>query len=215
MARKQLIRTDLNPYHINARSNNQDWFTLSLDLCYYIFIEVIKKTKEKYGFQFHHFLLMNNHFHMIISTPDSNIDLGMRYFMTEVSRRIARSSNRINKIFGQRYHWTFIQDSIQYAHAVKYLYQNPLEVRIQPKVELYPYSSIVKNQNIFIENENGFKEHLPTKKQEFFDWINEPYPEDIKECVKKALKKPIFKVNRSRKTNQKVDLKNYLKNSKK
>jgi putative transposase len=213
MPRKNIIRTEVNPYHINARSNNQDWFIPSMDLCYYIFIEVINKTREKYRFQFHHFVLMNNHFHMIVSTPDANIDRGMRYFMTEVSRRIARSSNRINKIFGQRYHWTLIEDSVQYAHAVKYLYQNPLEAKIETRIELYRYSSLTRTQNAFSENKNGFNEFLPTKLDELLDWINEPYPAHIKECIKQAMKKPIFKLSKSRNNNQKVDLKKYLKNS--
>ena len=212
MPRKQLIRTNQYPYHINARSNNQDWFLPTLDICFSIFLEVIKKTKEKYNFEFHHFVLMSNHFHMIVSTPDENLDKGMRYFMTETSKKIARASNRVNKIYGQRYHWTLIIDSIQYAHAVKYLYRNPLEANITKRCELYKYSSLRLPQ-LFTENGAGFDEHLPLEKFEFLKWINEPYTRLTQETIDQALKKSVFKVTRSRKTNQKVDLHRYLKNS--
>jgi putative transposase len=214
MSRKLLLRTDQNPYHINGRSNNKDWFIPDLNVCFNIFLEVIKKTQEMYSFEFHHFLLMDNHFHMIITTPQSNIDLGMRYFMTECSRKIARASNRINKIFGRRYHWTFISDSTQYAHTVKYLYRNPLEACMTSSSEKYIYSSINSSYKLFSENKQGFDEHLPKNKLEFIDWINEEYPEEVKLSIKKALEKKVFKISRSRINNQKVDLKKYLKNSK-
>lgn len=211
MSRKLLIRTDQNPYHITARSNNKDWFIPDLNIIFEIFLEVIEKTKKQYGFEFHHFLLMNNHLHIILSTPQSNIDIGMRYFMTESSRKIARASDRINKIFGQRYHWTLINDSTQYAHTVKYLYRNPIEAGVTLSAQEYIYNSMNSRKTIFSENNAGFSEHLPNSNAELLFWINQEYPPEIQSSIKRALQKKIFKISKLRKNNQKVDLKKYLK----
>jgi putative transposase len=49
------------------------------------------------------FFLMNNHFHLLVLTPEEDIDGIMYFFMKEVTLEIQKCSGRINKIFGGRY----------------------------------------------------------------------------------------------------------------
>lgn len=112
MPRKPISITNEHPYHIIGRSNNRDWFDLPLNYCYEVFTNVLTKVKQNYNFKLHAFVLMNNHYHMILSTPEKNLSQGMRYFMTETSRGIRVKSMRINHIYGGRYRPCLITSSI-------------------------------------------------------------------------------------------------------
>lgn len=49
------------------------------------------------------FVLMNNHFHLLIQTPDSNIDQFMQRFKLFASTKIRFETQRINQKFGDKY----------------------------------------------------------------------------------------------------------------
>ncbi len=203
MPRKLLVLSDVNPYHIVARSNNKDWFDIPMPVCMAIFLEVIEKTKKLYGFEFHTFILMANHFHMILSTPHANLDEGMRYFMTETSRRIARAAGRINKIYGQRYHWTEIKNAIQYAHAFRYNFQNSTRAKIVQFVEDYNWSSL-RHKELFVPNA-GFSEHIPDTPEEMLAWLNTIPDTTFDDQIKRALRRFVFKFPRDPRTKKYSD----------
>src|ERR1044072_9256095 len=141
MGRIPLIRTAEHPYHLRARSNNKDWFDLPLDACFEVFERVLPKTCEKFDLKLHAFALMNNHFHLIGTTPDLNIDKTMHHLMTETSRGLRKKTLRTNHVYGGRYKWSVIDSSVYYANCYRYVAQNPLRAKIVSKVENYPYSS--------------------------------------------------------------------------
>ena len=95
--RKKLIYTDEYPYHVMARSNNREWFYVSKEDAWNIFVSEVNRTISRQGTLIHSFVLMDNHYHMLISATEEN-DLGtvMRELQGRVSRRINRTSKRIN-----------------------------------------------------------------------------------------------------------------------
>ena len=48
MPRKNLIRTNLHPYHITIRSNNRDWFELPMDDIWEISKQSLMLANKKY-----------------------------------------------------------------------------------------------------------------------------------------------------------------------
>jgi hypothetical protein len=137
---------------------------------------------------------MNNHFHLIVSTPQGNLDEIMNYFMRETSRYISAECGRINQIYGGPYYWSLIKSHHYYLHAYKYVYRNPVEAGLSSRVEEYKFSTLsgLLGQNHLtipmIEDEglsDNFDSHI--------EWLNVPYPnQEIKSVVKKALNKKIF-----------------------
>src|SRR4051794_13448330 len=126
MTRPRLVRTSDFPYHVSARTNNKDWFYVPQEQCWNFFSEVLCKLTEIYGVHLHSFVLMSNHCHLTLSTPRLNLDLAMRYLFTEVSRRIAQHSGRINHIFGGRYKSSVMINPMGWAYVYKYVYRNPV-----------------------------------------------------------------------------------------
>lgn len=204
MPRHPTILSDIFPYHICARSNNRDWFELPLRYVFGIYTNVLDKTIARYELQCHAFVLMSNHFHMIASTPRSNLDSCMRFFMTESSRAIARSSNRINHVYGSRYRKTVITSAEHYAHALLYVYRNPLKAKMVELAQDHPYSTINpfyrKMNRLIVPKHGGFEELIPTDEREKLEWINQVEDLAYSTQVRRALHKNTFAFGQDRTT---------------
>ena len=193
MPRKHIIQQSHFPYHLVARYNNKERFPIPLYVGWKIFDAGLHALKAEQGFEIHAFVLMSNHFHMLVSTPLANVSAGMHVFMTQTSWRIARESNRINNIYGARYRPTLITTPAHYACTLRYIYQNPLRAKICKRVEEYPWSTYFQRSS-FITERADFSEYIPEKKS-FSAWLNE-VPKNYTELMKKALRRSEFKFPR-------------------
>lgn len=43
------------------------------------FLSLLEVTRQRYGWELHSYVLMTNHFHLLLTTPEPNISLGMQY----------------------------------------------------------------------------------------------------------------------------------------
>ena len=197
MPRKLLIKTNEFPYHISSRTNNKEWFPLPLDEVWNILRYVIKKAYEKFPFELHSLVLMNNHYHLIITTPNCDVNLIMYEINKHFSKIIAAKSNRINKILGGRYGWTIIAHENHYKNVYRYVYQNPLRAGIVLKCEDYKYSTLRYKINSYrfcvpveplLDIEDGLN----------LSWINSSYENEQVQVIKKSLKKKYFQVGKNK-----------------
>ena len=200
MPRKPLIRTSDYPYHIYARSNNRENFFIPIRDVWEIIMAEIRTVNKRYLAQVHAFVLMLNHFHMIMTTPNENIDAIMNYLLREVSRKVGRYSRRINHIFGGPYRWSLIQNEAYYAHVYRYVYRNPVVVSMSERVEEYPFSSLQillkkfpnKGIPLFDDQYVSLSPLIPKDLKSRLLWLNTPYDREQSEMIKRALRRKIF-----------------------
>lgn len=211
MPRKKTYRTSEYSYHVTARSSNQEWFYIPMDRVWDIFSNYLWFIGKAYKVQIHSFVLMNNHFHLIISTPEANIDQAMNYLLREVSKRIGEEAGRKNQIFGGPYHWSVITNSIYYHHAYKYVYRNPVHAGICAKVEDYKYSSLRsllgREMAVIPAIDNLCLIQDPHKQLE---WLNTSFADDDRLSIKKALKHREFQFVKDQNTGKKSKLENQI-----
>ncbi len=100
--------------------------------------EQLTFIQHAFGVKIIAFVLMNNHFHLIIQTPRSNLSKAMEWFMRETSRTLTRLGNRENQTFGQRFFRSMMTKPNYFLNAYKYLYHNPVKARICEDVLSYP-----------------------------------------------------------------------------
>jgi REP element-mobilizing transposase RayT len=207
MARPKTPQQSLYPIHVTARSNNRDWFSIPLSACCDIFVGNLIDSAEKYQLNIHSFVLMSNHFHLILSTPERNLGPAMKNFMSKTSRRIARKSDRINHIFGARYKWSILNNSKSLAYVYKYVYRNPVRAGLAQTVEGYPYSSICHlrlSETISLPLvENLDWSFLPFTQEARLSWLNAPSPKE-EELIRLALKRSTFAFSRDKKVQLKI-----------
>jgi REP element-mobilizing transposase RayT len=191
MPRLKLIRTAKFPYHVTVRTNNKEWFPIELDHVWSIMKRFREEATEKYKAEVIAFVLMSNHLHMILRTPDLNLDQIMCYFLTKSSKRIQFFGNRINHIFGRRYHWNLLEEPRSFAYVYKYVARNPIRAGLCKSVEDYPYSSFNPLNKIMIPE--NLKNEVPRNPEEILKWLNHPCPKEFEEIIKQTLKRRSFK----------------------
>lgn len=199
MPRRPLIRTNLYPYHVTSRSNNREWFYLPSEELWPIFIKNLDETTRKFQLEIYSFVLMNNHFHLLVKTPMSNLDKAMQHFIHSLSLNIGTVSGRINRIFGGRYKWSLIQNQKHFFNVYRYIYQNPIRAGICSLVENYSYCSLnssLQFQNPYLydglNDTDFFKTYGFSKQQERNDWLNNIFEHSESEKIRKGLHKTIF-----------------------
>lgn len=192
MARKVLLLTDDFPYHIMNRSNNREFFKIPLPQLWLIFLDVFKILKNEYGCNIFQFVLMSNHYHMVIHTPRKNLSVCMLYLQREVAKRANFKAQRINHLFGGRYKWCLIMEEDHFFNTIKYVFRNPVEAGLCFGVEDYAYSSLVDTHPIFMLADFFYDQSKKVEVQ--IDWLNECFKPEQNLTIKSALKKRFFKI---------------------
>lgn len=206
MPRAPLIRTTQHPYHIVCRSNNREWFYIPIADFWRILLEVIAKDAVIGKMRIHALVLMSNHFHLLASSIDGNLDEPMRYLLREVCRQVNKQANRINHVFGGPYKWSVITKTSYYLHCLKYIYRNPVNAQICERVENYPYSSL--SAHLY---PNKFPFHFHQWKwagdwmkwgdyESILAWLNTPYPHGLNDYLRVALRHRQFTIPKNRNT---------------
>ncbi len=197
MPRKLLIRSDTFPYHVTARCNNKEDFPLPLERVWDIICDELLLITILFEVRIHSFVLMPNHFHLLISTPKEDLGIVMNFFMGELSKLLNRHSGRSGRIFGGPYYWSIITSSRYYGHAFKYIYRNPVKSKLCTEVESYGFSTIKGLLGLdhlrfpLFYTECALELNLPPSEDldEWLEWLNRPFPQEAEKVIQKLLKR--------------------------
>lgn len=204
MPRKPIERSSEHFYHITARSNNKEFFYLPTEQVWQIMTLRLKGLQKQYNIKISAFVLMNNHFHLLVLTPVESIDRIMYFFMKDLTLEIQKHSGRINKVFGGRYRGSMIKNGSYLLNVYKYIYRNPVVAGLSKIAEDYPYSTL-------------FYEYQPNAIRPFqlekvghqflmneLEWINQGFESAESQSIKTGLKKTVFQYGIDRKTREPI-----------
>ena len=98
MARPLRIEYDGAVYHITSRGNARKAIYKN-DEDRAAFLDILAETNRRYNWLCHAYCLMNNHYHLIIETPDGNLSKGMRQLNGVYPQAYNRWHRKIGHIF--------------------------------------------------------------------------------------------------------------------
>lgn len=202
MPRPKIPQQSQYPYHVTARCINKEWFNIPMEIVWEIMSRELRFLTYAYDVKIHSFVLMSNHFHLLISTPQANLSEAMWCFMGQTSRDLTKAGNRINQTYGQRYFRSVISSYHYYMHSYKYVYANPLKAGFVKNVEDYKYSTLnglLGNEKIeipLLEDTLLFENPIET-----LSWLNTLPNEKNWNAVKFALAKKEFKLGKNKNNN--------------
>lgn len=207
MPRSEHIVSSEYSYHIGCRGNNKERYPLPLDTVWKVMCDYIWLTNMKYDLIVKSFVLMPNHFHMEVITPNANLSECMQYFMCNTSKEINKLSNRINHIHGSRYFRCLIDNSFYAKHVYKYIYQNPVKAGLCKLVEEYKYSTLAMYLGLTPITIPLHKDLEIIRNTDWtLDWLNSPIDEHNWSELKSALRRPSLAFSVNRITKRKSDL---------
>lgn len=134
------IEYDGAVYHVTSRGNARKAIYKD-DSDRESFLEVLRKVNSRYNWLCHAYCLMNNHYHIVIETPDGNLSRGMRQLNGVYTQLLNNRHNRVGHIFQGRYKAILIQKETHLLEVCRYVVLNPVRARSVQKPEEWPWSS--------------------------------------------------------------------------
>jgi len=106
-----------------------------------IFINLLQECRNLYNINIYAYCLMDNHYHLIISTPDSNISRVMRHINGVYTQKYNRLMKRDGPLFRGRYHAKLIEEDCYLLLVTRYIHLNPVDAGIVQNPADYRWSS--------------------------------------------------------------------------
>lgn len=124
---------------------------------YLNYLQLLKKTKQRYPFLLHAYCLMTNHVHLLLQTLDEPIYVIMKHLNANYAKYFNSKYNFTGHIFQSRYGAELV-DTVEYElDCSKYIHLNPVEAHMVNKPEEYRWSSyrayILQEKNPYVHTE--------------------------------------------------------------
>lgn len=127
-------------YHITSRGNaRSDIYFDDADKRY--FLALLQQVCERYRWICHAYCLMDNHYHLLIETADSNLSKGMRQLNGVYTQWINRTYKRVGHLFQGRYKAIIVDSNEYLLELSRYIVLNPVRARMCHEASEWPWSS--------------------------------------------------------------------------
>jgi len=102
MARKLRVEYDGGIYHVMNRGDRRERIFMD-DEDRQRFVETLGEVCAKTGWQVHAYVLMPNHFHLVVETPQPNLVAKMKWLLSTDTSRFNRRHKLFGHLFSGRY----------------------------------------------------------------------------------------------------------------
>ena len=127
-------------YHITSRGNAREpIFTEEGDFA--DFLNILCTIVKRYNWILHSYCLMNNHYHLLIETPEGNLSRGMRQLNGIYTQKFNRKHNRVGHILQGRYKSILVEKDSHLLELCRYVVLNPVMAKIAKRPEEWRWSS--------------------------------------------------------------------------
>ncbi len=127
-------------YHLIQRGNNREYiFNKSEDKEY--LLGLIKEYRDIMGFELYGYVIMSNHYHLIIRISQAPLKTIMHRINNKFSRYFNIKYKRSGHVFENRYKGILVIDDRYLLSLLRYVHQNPVAAKMCKRVEDYTWSS--------------------------------------------------------------------------
>jgi putative transposase len=130
MARPLRIQFENAYYHVTCRGNaRQEIFSNDADRS--VFLDLLGRSSDIYQTEILAYVLMHNHFHLVLKTPLGNLQEFMRHFNISYTSYYNWEHDRTGHLYQGRYK-SFLVDADNYLREVsRYIHLNPIRVKLK------------------------------------------------------------------------------------
>lgn len=127
-------------YHVTARGDRRaDIHADNTDR--EIFLEVLAGVVDRFNWLLHAYCLMDNHYHLLLETPDGNLSQGMRQLNGVFTQRSNRRHENVGHLFQGRYKAILVDRQSHLLELARYIVLNPMRAGMVRRVDAWPWSS--------------------------------------------------------------------------
>ncbi len=140
MARPLRIEFKGALYHILSRGNERrDIFFGDDD--YKVFLGVLEEMSDRFEVDIFAYVLMSNHYHLLIRTNQDNLSKSMQWAGTTYTRRFNLKHFRNGHLFQGRFKSILVQNDAYLMQLSCYIHRNPLRAGLVNRLADYRWSS--------------------------------------------------------------------------
>jgi REP element-mobilizing transposase RayT len=131
MARKARIEFAGAVYHVLDRGDRREEI-FRTDADRELFLKTLGEVCGRTGWRVHAWVLMGNHYHLLIETPQANLVAGMRWFQTTYTVRFNRRHRLSGHLFQGRYKAVVVdpEERGYFATLSDYIHLNPVRAKL-------------------------------------------------------------------------------------
>jgi putative transposase len=141
MARLPRLTLPGYPHHVIQRGNNRQ-ITFHHKGDFELLLDLLGEYSEREKVDIHAYVLMSNHFHLLVTPQDAN---GLSRMMQAVGRRYVQTFNHVHQRTGTLWEGRFRANPIQTERyllaCMAYLDLNPVRAGMVARAADYPWSS--------------------------------------------------------------------------
>jgi len=127
-------------YHISSRGNEQNPIFHD-DSDRSRFLGILEDYHDRYGILIHSYVLMDNHYHLILETPRGNLIKVMHGLNSGYTGYFNRKFERSGHLFQGRYKAILVEKEAYLLELSRYVHLNPIRAGIVKDPSQYPWSS--------------------------------------------------------------------------
>ena len=115
MARALRINLAGGRYHVTARGNERKAIFRD-DTDRFHFLELVGEQGERFGTRVHAYVLMDNHFHVLLETPEANLSGAMQWLSVSYSVWFNRRHDRAGHLLQGRFQAVIVEKKTLGSH---------------------------------------------------------------------------------------------------
>ncbi len=110
------------------------------------FASALAEASQRHGWRIHAYVVMSNHYHLALETPEPNLVDGMHWLQSTYATRFNRYRRQRGHLFQGRYQALLVEDAVALARVSHYIHLNPVRAGLvePPAVATYRWSSLGK-----------------------------------------------------------------------
>ena len=140
MARQWRIEFPGALYHVLSRGNaHQDIFLSDDDR--HLFLALLEELSERFSVEVYAYVLMGNHYHLLLKTLDANLSKAMQWFGTSYTRKFNLKNHSNGHLFQGRFKSIIVENDAYLLRLSCYVHRNPLRTNIVERLADYQWSS--------------------------------------------------------------------------
>ena len=140
MARPLRIMFPGAVYHVTSRGNERKAI-YGDDQDRRTFLDTLHRVSDRYNWFCHPYCLMDNHYHLLVETPDGNLSLGMRQLNGVYTQWFNKRHSRVGHLFQGRFKAIVVQKDSHLLEACRYVVLNPVRAKIVKSPHQWIWSS--------------------------------------------------------------------------
>jgi REP element-mobilizing transposase RayT len=127
-------------YHVTSRGDRQEDIYID-DEDRSNFLSLLAQVSKDYNWLIHAYCLMDNHYHLLIETPDGNLSKGMRQLNGVYTQITNHYHGKVGHVFQGRYKAILVQKENYLLELARYIVLNPVRARMVREAKDWPWSS--------------------------------------------------------------------------